>query len=340
MKYGRIGAFAVRLRNGTVLVVGGSSSGGPSDNPRRSAELYDPAKKAWRATGSMDLSRSEFTTTRLADGRVLVTGGWAATRGLRGSTRLYDPVTGRWSRGARLLKPRAAHTATLLPDGRVLISGGWTGERNVSRTAELYNPKTNRWSRTASMSVGRVYHSATRLKNGQVLVASGTGDIFGAGLRSSETYNPSTGRWTRAGNLKTVSTVEYWCCTNPVRLANGTVLLAGGFDGGRGRGSELFDPVTRTWKVTGRLNIAREDGFALVRLSGSRVLAIGGSDGYGALKYAEMYNANTGRWSRVNDLRHDRNFALAVRLTNGQVLVAGGTLPSGGRWSSELFVPR
>jgi hypothetical protein len=148
LNHGRTWASAVRLRNGTVLAVGGSS-GGPSDKLRRSAELYDPAKRGWRATGSMDLSRSEFTMTRLADGRVLVTGGWAATGGLRGSTRLYDPSTGRWSRGARLLKPRAAHTATLLPDGHVLISGGWTGERNVSRTAELYNPKSNRWSRTA-----------------------------------------------------------------------------------------------------------------------------------------------------------------------------------------------
>lgn len=239
-----------------------------------------------------------------------------------------------------MLKPRAAHTATLLPTGRVLVTGGWTGGQKASRTAELYDPRTDRWSRTASMRVGRGQHSATRLLNGQVLVAGGTGDIFAGGLRSSETYIPQTGRWTRAGDLKTVRTDEYWCCETPVRLVDGKVLLAGGFSGDRGRGAELFDPVTRTWKVTGRLRVARAEGFALVGLRDSRVLAIVGSDDFGPLEYAELYDPTTGRWSRVNDLRHDRYGALAVPLSNGQVLVAGGSTRNGARRSSKLFVPR
>jgi N-acetylneuraminic acid mutarotase len=203
----------------------------------------------------------------------------------------------------------------------------------------VYNPKTNRWSRTAPMRVGRAYHSAVRLVRGQVLVAGGTGDIFGGGLQSCEIYNPGTGRWIKAGTMRTVRTDEYWCCRHAVRLAGGKVLLAGGFSGARGRGAELFNPATRTWKATGRLRLAHDDGF-LVRLRGSRVLLVGGGDDFGPLKYAELYHPATGRWSRVNDLRHNRYASAAVLLTNGQVLVTGGSTRTGARRSSELFTPR
>lgn len=337
LRQGRIGASSVRLRDGQVLAVGGSSSGGPSDRPRRTAELYDPATRTWRATGSMDLDRSDFSTTLLPDGRVLVAGGQGES-GLRASTRLYDPATGRWSRGGRMTTLRTTHTATLLGNGKVLVAGGFTGAKGpASRTAELYDPKTDRWSRTTSMRTARSAAGAVRLGDGQVLMVGGTGNIFGGGLPSSELYDPGKKRWTGAGGLKTVRTDEYWCCRDGlVLLANGKVLLAGGFGGQRGRGAELFDPATRIWKVTGQLSVAREEGYALIGL-GAGALALGGSDDFGPLKYAELYEARTGRWTRVNDLRHDRYAPLAVRLANGQVLVAGGSTRSGTRRSSELF---
>ena len=81
--------------------MGGSSSGGPGDRPRRSAERCNPVTKTWKVTRSMDVSRSEFTTTVLPDGRVLVTGGWGGL-GVRASPRLYNPAAGR----AELFTPR------------------------------------------------------------------------------------------------------------------------------------------------------------------------------------------------------------------------------------------
>jgi hypothetical protein len=72
------GTGAVRLRNGRVLaVLRQQLRRSRQTGPRMSAELYNPVTKTWKVTRSMDVTRSEFTTTLLPDGHVLVTGGWA-----------------------------------------------------------------------------------------------------------------------------------------------------------------------------------------------------------------------------------------------------------------------
>jgi Kelch motif protein len=68
------GAFAV-LGDGSMLLAGGLREN--FQPPIAAAEVYDPGAGAWHATGSLLVARFEQTTTRLADGRVLVTGGEA-----------------------------------------------------------------------------------------------------------------------------------------------------------------------------------------------------------------------------------------------------------------------
>ena len=87
------------------------------------------------------------------------------------------------------------------------------------------------------------------------------------------------------------------------------------------------------------MKVAREAGFGLVRLSNHKVLAVGGVDDYGALKYAELFNETTGTWTRVNDLRYARYAPTATLLSNGKVLVAGGSTGLTSRSSAELFTP-
>ncbi|MEA2437428.1 MAG: hypothetical protein QOF65_1984 [Thermoleophilaceae bacterium] len=131
----RGGHGAALLQDGLVLVAGGS---GPS--ALASAELYDPAGGNWLAAAPMGTSHADFfTTSPLADGRVLVAGGATSSTGIgptgaTPSAELYSPP----------VAPGAPDTVTADPGDRA-ITVRWaapssTGGLAVSRYTVTAQP--------------------------------------------------------------------------------------------------------------------------------------------------------------------------------------------------------
>jgi Ca2+-binding RTX toxin-like protein len=130
---------AVMYAPGKVLVMGGHDF-----PPRNTAEVIDlnAASPSWRPVGSMQFSRRQINVTLLPDGKVLVTGGTAASgfndpSGHVDAAELWDPATESWTTLASSSGiPRVYHSAALLlPDGRVLSTGG-----NGFPETEIYSP--------------------------------------------------------------------------------------------------------------------------------------------------------------------------------------------------------
>jgi hypothetical protein len=177
-------------------------------------------------------ARAGHTATLLADGRLLLAGGWTlddrAARVVRASAELFDPRTG----ASTLLHmpmttPRARHTATRLPDGRVLLAGGISADAAPLATAELYDPATFRFTPVALLRP-RARHTATLLADGRVLLAGGAGDATDA-LDTTELFDPTADSATRAGPSLAIARRDHAAAT----LADGSVLLVGGHDGQR-----------------------------------------------------------------------------------------------------------
>jgi N-acetylneuraminic acid mutarotase len=236
MSAGHYGHTMTLLASGKVLIAGGENGGGSAKNcpSLKTAELFDPGTGRWTLTSPMTAPRSEHTATLLADGRVLVTGGYT-DGGLGGeslaSAELYNPITGKWTETGAMHVARCYLTATLLPDGKVLVAGGFGGTDSAT-TAELFNPATGKWTLTGPMKAEHSQHKATLLSDGRVVVVGGDPKV--------EIYNPVTGTWTAAGKLNFPFAFADHTAT---LLPNGKVLIAGGFYAGTHvASSEIFVP--------------------------------------------------------------------------------------------------
>jgi N-acetylneuraminic acid mutarotase len=132
---------ATLLRNGQVLVAAGYTSTSGVDAGTASAELYDPASRTWRPTGSLVNARSDHAATILKDGTVLVSGGASS---LPTSAEIYDPALGGWRSGGSMTTPRRRPQAALLANGQVLVAGGTvrdsSGQDVATSSAERFTP--------------------------------------------------------------------------------------------------------------------------------------------------------------------------------------------------------
>jgi energy-converting hydrogenase Eha subunit H len=94
MADGRTFHEATLLADGRVLVTGGDPDGWIYRGPfLASAELYDPKTGTFSPTGAMAQARTSQSATLLADGRVMVAGGFAGDADV-GTAEIYDVDAG------------------------------------------------------------------------------------------------------------------------------------------------------------------------------------------------------------------------------------------------------
>jgi Galactose oxidase, central domain/Bacterial Ig-like domain (group 2)/Kelch motif len=131
-----LGATATLLSDGRVLVAGGQTAIQPG-MPMSVPEVYDPVANTWALAGSMAQGRVAHTATLLANGKVLVAGGYNSSNAGFSSTELYDPATNTWSSSASMATARDHHGAVLLPQGSVFVTGG-QDQGAALQTSELF----------------------------------------------------------------------------------------------------------------------------------------------------------------------------------------------------------
>jgi hypothetical protein len=293
-------------------------------------------------TGEMIAPRDFHTSTLLANGKVLITGGSdydAVTGGgVLSNSELYDPATGEWASTGALGTGREIHTATLLSIGNVLVAGGVNDNGDPLSQVEIYSPLSGTWTSTGSLNTGRIWHTATVLANGKVLVAGGYGPV--EPLSSAELYDPAAGTWTVTGSM--AGTRYNHTAT---LLTNGLVLVTGGNDGANVLSTaELYNPASGTWMATGPMSTEREVHTATLLPNGKLLVAGGENNSFESLASAELYDPIGGTWSNTGSMRiapptvDGRVYHAATLLANGKVLVAGGVSLGGGFGFARFIV--
>lgn len=253
-----------------------------------------------------------------------------------------QPPPGTLTSIADMQAPRAAHTATALPDGRILVVGGFSEEEESPNGNEIYDPDKGSFVPFASLITPRHSHTATRLPDGKVLIAGGYGEGT-ATLAAAELFDPATDTFVRTGPFAAARANHV-----AVLLRDGKVLIAGGEGPGWTflSSAERYDPATGKFSSTGSMSAARA-GHVAVRLRDGRVLVVGGHNGRRGnltiLASAEIFDPATGRFSRTGDMRVRRHKHDGVLLSDGQVLITGGSDERDDRGidqSTKLFNPK
>ncbi len=202
-------------------------------------------------------------------------------------------------------------------------------------------------SGATELGTARFDAMAAPLPDGQVLIAGGATKSL---LRSAELFSPATDTFAtlpESGETE-LQTAREGAVT--ATLPDGQVLIAGGWNEGDLQSAELFDPVDDTFTAlaaagSSELQAARYGAVAAV-LPDGQVLIAGGynESSSGFLQSAELFDPADDTFTAltaagVTELQTAREFAVAIALPDGRVLIAGGQNNVGALQSAELFDP-
>ncbi|MGO9085651.1 MAG: kelch repeat-containing protein [Candidatus Sulfotelmatobacter sp.] len=191
----------------------------------------------------------------------------------------------------------------------------------------------------ASMKSPRVQHTATLLANGKVLVTGGDNTSPSTG----ELYDPSADTFTSVGNMSAAfdsHTATLLCDLSHLPCANDKVLIAGGSTSS----AELFDPSTSEFTPIAD-TLAQRMAATATLLPNGKVLLAGGttvttSNTPGVvLSSAELFDPSALTFVYTGTMVSARQNYTATLLSDGKVLLVGGSDGSNALASAELFDP-
>ena len=353
------GAQGTLLNNGMVLLAGGQDNNG---NTLVSAELYDPATGTFTVTGSMNATRQSLTTTVLSNGQVLVTAGMDYYANVLNNAELYQPST---------LIPAGLVSIAVSPSNPS-ISVGTTEPFTATGTFSDNSTQTLAsvtWT-SSDTTIATISNDASDRGNavavatGSATVSACTGSLCGSTTVTVLPPPSITGLLPISGSVGTVVTIAgnnfgttgsvtfngtiatptSWAETSitapvPVGATTGNVVVTVG-----GVQSNWLNFTVTTAAL---LNTGRYQHSATL-LNNGKVLIAGGVNCPTAgfctyLNSAELYDPTAGNSVTTGSLGTAR-VAPSVLLTNGKVLIAGGsTCSSNGNCASlssaEIYDP-
>ncbi len=295
-----------------------------------------PIRNIFVKAGDMHRPRAGHNAILLNDGRVLIVGG-VHVGSSDETAEIYDPSSNNFKIIGKTTNTYNCGTlykdkVFLLKDGRVILLSSCDNNRK----AEFYDPLTNNFSLSKDeMHISRKGDfSATLLKDGRVLITGGNDqDLNQSTTASAEIYDPVLDKFRIIGNMNFPREQH-----SSALLPDGKVLIFGGINYNPKTGMsshytsvETFNPETNKFSVIGNL-IASDTPLKAIELGNEEVLIV--------RKQPEIYNYRTNHSKLTSSMNVERNYSECIKLSNGEVLMFGGTDLSQALSTVEMYIPK
>lgn len=313
------GRSAVRLSDGSVLVMGGFDS---SFQPTTFVERFDPVKNVWTEYPPTLRPHGDGAAFALSNGKVLLLSGASSPNTMQGIVAdLFDPMSRTWAPGM-ITEMLTQAPPVLLQDGRLFVLGQ-TSQFDAPRVKTL-TPESMTWTTLSLPMAWRDGSTAVVMQDGRVLVAGGrdasTNGMFQP-LASAELYDPKLDQWLPLPNM-------YEAHPRPMGflLPNGEVLIVDAQTGT----TESYDPSGNRWKWLAPMPLDESwqfgvNGVASVVSPDGKLFIFGGNAGLDIEVDSWMYDPNRDAWTSLGRLLTARYGHTATLLNDGNILIAGGT---------------
>jgi uncharacterized protein (TIGR03437 family) len=304
-----------------VLTIDGRSSN------RVSIGANEPEPGQWGSRARLMEANSEMAVGEVA-GRILVMGGYPASRQTRSTVQLYDPVTDSWELGSPM--PVALnHNMTASVGGKLYMIGGQTtdaGAGNFSDRVFEYDPATRTWRERARMPTARGAGVAIAV-DGKIYVAGGRpprGADFAV-------YDPAADSWRTLPDLPTARNhLAGAALGGKVYVVGGR--FEGGFQSPQSDAVEVYDPVSNTWSTRARMLKPRG---GINGLEANGCLHVFGGEGNasapnGVYPDHDVYNPVTDAWTSTARMPIPIHGVTGAVFLNGLIYLPGGGTSEGG----------
>jgi hypothetical protein len=285
--------------------------------------------------------------TALADGRILVVGGYGQSSTNMGisDAEIFDPTTNTWTVVPKMAYQRWYPTTTTLSDGRVLVTGGWkTTSHTNAGIPEIYDPVANTWtSLTNANNPFESYPFIYMLSDGRLVHVNGS-----EYASVTDILNLTTQSWSVVdSNVTDGGSAAMYL---PDKIMKAGSASDSQFSGPSSNTTYLLDmtQASPSWKQTPSMVYPRSF-FNLTTLPDGTVLATGGeTDKNGgnlsnAVYAAELWSPQTQTWMTMASMHTPREYhSTAVLLPDGRVLESGmgadfGNVPD--EMTAEFYSP-
>jgi hypothetical protein len=258
---------------------------------------------------------------------------------LNGTADIYSQATGAVvpSTGT-MSQSRDQFIAVRLNSGNVFIAGGYNNR--YLRTVEIFAPSTGTFKPGKyDMLTSRAGAVAALLQSGTVLIAGGYNGDY---LSKTEIYDPSTETFTAANSMVTARQNA-----TATRLSGGKILVAGGFNGAFLSSAEIYTTSSGKFASTSGIMKAAREGHTATLLSDGKVLIAGGCNNINSseikcdqfLDSAEIYDPSTDSFQATGSMNTPRLNHAATLLSDGKVLITGGSNGVAALDSAEIYDP-